>query len=259
MTGPWYPLWYRTIIGWVSVAAVQFIRAVRIKDFRSLPSAELSDVDNIVPIAGPNGSGESNLRRALNLFFNGEVEDGVPLDLGRDYHDPEQKRKTKKLIEVHLDMDFGAGLRADLQQPILKLAGGAQPVTIRKRWLLDSVTREPTVELAFGSAGTEPSVVSAARAVVGRLPPDRVELRQQAPWTRPRWPRTRCPVAPNEPVRNRASRAPADRGPHSPSRARRRVADCEHGFEGLEARPASEGGFCLFNLVPKLSAKRLTD
>ena len=96
VTGPWYPLWYRTIIGWVSVAAVQFIRAVRIKDFRSLPSAELSDVDNIVPIAGPNGSGKSNLLRALNLFFNGEVEDGVPLDLGRDYHDPEQQKRRPR-------------------------------------------------------------------------------------------------------------------------------------------------------------------
>jgi AAA15 family ATPase/GTPase len=61
---------------------------------------ELPDVDNIVPIAGPNGSGKSNLLRALNLFFNGEVENGMPIDQSRDYHDPEQKRKTKKLIEV---------------------------------------------------------------------------------------------------------------------------------------------------------------
>ncbi len=149
---------------------MQFIRAIRINDFRSLPKVELADVDNIVPITGPNGSGKSNLLRALNLFFNGEVENGVALDLSRDYHDPEQKRKTKKVIEVHLDMDFGTGLRADLQQPILKLAGGGQPVTIRKRWLLDTVTREPTVELRFGSAGTEPPVVGDEdRALVERL------------------------------------------------------------------------------------------
>jgi AAA15 family ATPase/GTPase len=96
---------------------MQFIRAIRITDFRSLQKAELTDVDNIVPMAGPNGSGKSNLLRALNLFFNGEVENGVPLDLRRDFHDPELKRKTKKVIEIHLDMDFGTGLRTDLQQP----------------------------------------------------------------------------------------------------------------------------------------------
>jgi AAA15 family ATPase/GTPase len=74
---------------------VQFIRSIRIKDFRSLPAVALTDVDNITPIIGPNGSGKSSLLRALNLFFNGQVENGVPSDLGRDFHDPEGKRKQE--------------------------------------------------------------------------------------------------------------------------------------------------------------------
>lgn len=53
---------------------MRFIRAIRIRDFRSLPSVDLTDLDNVVPIVGPNGSGKSNLLRALNLFFNDEVE-----------------------------------------------------------------------------------------------------------------------------------------------------------------------------------------
>ncbi|HEY5192836.1 MAG TPA: AAA family ATPase [Solirubrobacteraceae bacterium] len=143
---------------------------IKITNFRSLTRVELKDVDNIVPIVGPNGSGKSNMLRALNLFFNGEVENGVPVDLGRDFHDPELKRKTKKVIEVQLDMHFGSGLRSDLQQPIDKLAGGNDIVTLRKRWSLDKVTREPIMELSFGAAGTEPDVlVDWDRTLVERL------------------------------------------------------------------------------------------
>jgi hypothetical protein len=53
-----------------TVLPVQFIRAIRVRDFRSLPLVDLADVDNMVPIVGPMGSGKSNLLRALNLFFN---------------------------------------------------------------------------------------------------------------------------------------------------------------------------------------------
>jgi energy-coupling factor transporter ATP-binding protein EcfA2 len=149
---------------------MRFIRAIRIRDFRSLQKVDLADVDNIVPIAGPNGSGKSNLLRALSLFFNDEVENGVPVDLARDFHDPELKRKTKKVVEVELDIDFGQGLRADLQQPITKLAGGSQIVTIRKTWSLDKITRTPTVDLGFGAAGEDPKVVADEdRALVERL------------------------------------------------------------------------------------------
>jgi AAA domain, putative AbiEii toxin, Type IV TA system len=115
---------------------------------------------------GPNGSGKSNLLRALHLFFNGEVENGVPLDLSRDFHDPTGKRKAKKQIDVELDMHFGSGLRADLQAPIAKLAGGKDTVTIRKRWSLDKVTHAPTVELAFGAAGSSVTAVSDDDAVL---------------------------------------------------------------------------------------------
>ena len=67
-------------------------------------------------------------------------------------------------------MHFGAGLRSDLQQPITRLAGGAAVVTIRKRWSLDAVTRNPTIDLSFGPAGSTPSVVADEnRALVERL------------------------------------------------------------------------------------------
>jgi len=149
---------------------MRFIRGIRVKNFRSLNFLSLDEVDNIVPIIGPNGSGKSNLLRALNLFFNNEVEGGVPLDLGRDFHDPELKSKSKKLIDVELDLDFGSDLRTDLQQPIDKLAGGSSTVTVRKRWFYDKATRDPTMELFIGAGGVDPSPVEASdRAVVERL------------------------------------------------------------------------------------------
>jgi energy-coupling factor transporter ATP-binding protein EcfA2 len=149
---------------------MRFIQGIRVRNFRSLASLSLDEVDNIVPIIGPNGSGKSNLLRALNLFFNNEVESGLPLDLGRDFHDPELRSKSKKLIDVELDLYFGTGLRVDLQQPIEKFANGSSTVTIRKRWFYEKATREPTMELFFGAVGADPTPVGAEdRAVVERL------------------------------------------------------------------------------------------
>src|SRR5690349_19601960 len=149
---------------------MRFIQGIRVRNFRSLAFLSLDEVDNIVPIIGPNGSGKSNLLRALNLFFNNEVESGLPLDLGRDFHDPELRSKSKKLVDVELDLYFGTGLRVDLQQPIEKFADGSSTVTIRKRWFYEKATREPTMELFFGAVGADPAPVGAEdRAVVERL------------------------------------------------------------------------------------------
>jgi AAA15 family ATPase/GTPase len=90
---------------------MKFIRAIRVRGFRSLRKMELEPIDNVVPIVGPNGSGKSNLLRALNLFFNDAVESGMPLSLGRDFHDPAAKRKVKQIVEIEVDMHFGANLR----------------------------------------------------------------------------------------------------------------------------------------------------
>jgi predicted ATP-dependent endonuclease of OLD family len=81
---------------------MRFIRAIRITDFRSLPQVEINAVDHVMPIVGPNGSGKSNMLRALNLFFNGEVENDMPLDLGRDFHDPGSSARKRKQVEVEL-------------------------------------------------------------------------------------------------------------------------------------------------------------
>lgn len=53
------------------------IREIHIKDFRSFRDGLISGLTDFCSIAGRNGTGKSNVLRALNLFFNGEVEPGT--------------------------------------------------------------------------------------------------------------------------------------------------------------------------------------
>ncbi|HEV3048170.1 MAG TPA: AAA family ATPase [Solirubrobacteraceae bacterium] len=149
---------------------MQFIQRIGIRDFRSISSVELANLDNIVPIVGPNGGGKSNLLRALNLFFNSEVEPGVALDLSRDFHEPGARRKVKKRVVVELDMSFGDGLRPQMKDFTKRLAGNASVFTIAKHWTLNPATHRPEMELRFGPAGEEPKVVADQdRGLVERL------------------------------------------------------------------------------------------
>lgn len=149
---------------------MRFVQGIRIRDFRSLASVDLADLDNIVPIIGPNGSGKSNILRALNLLFNQHVEADVPIDLNRDFHEPGAKRKVKKRIIVEVDLFLGTGIRKELQAIIEKLAGDTGTVTVARHWTLNPSTHEPQMELRFGPAGEEPRSVSEEdRGLVERL------------------------------------------------------------------------------------------
>lgn len=81
------------------------IRETRILDFRSFRDVTIGGIGNFLAIAGRNGSGKSNVLRALNLFFNGEVEKGIPLNLSRDFH-RSTERKDKKVVRVEVDFEL---------------------------------------------------------------------------------------------------------------------------------------------------------
>lgn len=81
------------------------ITDVTVEGFRSLRRASLSDLDDYVPIIGMNGTGKSNLLRALNLFFNETVDvDGRGLDLSEDFTDHLKRKKREVAIEVRFDV-----------------------------------------------------------------------------------------------------------------------------------------------------------
>lgn len=78
------------------------IEQVVIRNFRSITSASIQ-TRNITVLVGPNDSGKSNVLRALNLFFNGEIEPGRRLDFDADYSGVARKVQGKaKEISVEL-------------------------------------------------------------------------------------------------------------------------------------------------------------
>ncbi len=60
------------------------ISKIFIKNFRSIASQEI-DANWITTFVGENDAGKSNVLRALNLFFNGQTDLGVPFDKQRDF------------------------------------------------------------------------------------------------------------------------------------------------------------------------------
>lgn len=82
---------------------MKFIKSIEIKSFRSCEKISVGDCNDFNVFVGLNNSGKSNILRALNLFFNGEIEPGYKFLLERDGNFPEKKRKKK---EVKITVTF---------------------------------------------------------------------------------------------------------------------------------------------------------
>ncbi len=80
------------------------LKKIRIKNFRSIVDETLI-LDEFNVFVGLNDCGKSNVLKALNLFFNGETENGHALDFPRDYcqHGKTGKGKAKEII-VEVDL-----------------------------------------------------------------------------------------------------------------------------------------------------------
>jgi hypothetical protein len=76
------------------------ISKVQIEGFRSIRKAMIEPLDSFTTFAGLNNSGKSNVLRALNGFFTGQTDEGVPLDVDRDYFRPDIKMRKAKTIRV---------------------------------------------------------------------------------------------------------------------------------------------------------------
>jgi len=82
------------------------VQSVVVQNFRSIAAIELEFAD-FNSLVGANGSGKSNVLRALNLFFTGEVEPGIAPDFDRDFHKPWRTTK-RRYIEVAVCFDLGS-------------------------------------------------------------------------------------------------------------------------------------------------------
>lgn len=119
---------------------------VRVENFRSIRSITLSDLGDYLPIVGLNSSGKSNVLRALNLFFTGNVDEaGDPLDFQTDYssHAPSGKKKE---VAVTVGIRLGETFKVPRQKDFEQQHGITDVIYIRRQWnlALDNVSSQDT-------------------------------------------------------------------------------------------------------------------
>lgn len=133
---------------------MRLVENVRFRNFRSLRTSAMSDLDEYVPIVGLNGSGKSNILRALNLFFNDEVDVGSPLDMKRDHFERGTPLGGKREILVTIDFDLSSGYepRAEVGR-LFESLGVTDHVTVERAWrYLDPSARSVVSEIRVGES-----------------------------------------------------------------------------------------------------------
>lgn len=131
---------------------MSIIEYIHIENFRSIRSLRITGLADYNPITGLNSSGKSNILRALNLFFNGEVDEAgeplyMPLDLSS--HLPQRK---KKLVAVTVGLNIGADLKVRGQDDFHAANGLGTVIYIRRVWSLAPDQVSTVESLEFGSS-----------------------------------------------------------------------------------------------------------
>ncbi|MEQ8569326.1 MAG: AAA family ATPase [Deltaproteobacteria bacterium] len=115
---------------------MQLVHSIEIRGLRSLQQVELDEVGHFTSIVGKNSAGKSNVLRALNLFFHGEVGPGEPLMFSRDTFRAIPRTRKKKMIEVKVR--FRLPTAFNFPKPLKSnLAKLGNDFTITRRWTLN--------------------------------------------------------------------------------------------------------------------------
>ncbi|MCW8997828.1 MAG: ATP-binding protein, partial [Kangiellaceae bacterium] len=86
---------------------MRIIKRIEIKNFRSFlgttkeDRAEVKSVTDLNIFSGSNDSGKSNILRAINLFFNDEIDAAHRFDFNNDFNIL-KRDKTQKVIEIKI-------------------------------------------------------------------------------------------------------------------------------------------------------------
>lgn len=130
---------------------MQLLRNVKIEGFRSIASLELDELGHATALIGRNSSGKSNVLRALNLFFNDEVDPGVAIDFARDVFS-RPKSKKKKLLRITVGFELPSDFKFHKQ--LKSLETEIEPeFTIVSTWTLGQLqVPERQDELFVGGA-----------------------------------------------------------------------------------------------------------
>jgi hypothetical protein len=153
---------------------VSVIGYVRIENFRSIRGAEIREIGDYAAIIGLNSSGKSNVLRALNLFFNGYLDESQTLLSMTDDFSTHAPKGKKKLVSVTVGLHLTEDFKVRGQEEFHKAHGISEMIYIKRMWGL-SVDKTATIEtLYFGGSDTEmteaatehvPSVLAHIRAV----------------------------------------------------------------------------------------------
>ena len=117
---------------------MQLIKHVKLANFRSIESISI-EAGELTAFIGTNGSGKSNVVRALNLFFNGAVEGGVALDLRRDFHKPWRSTRNRYVeVEVGFTLPPVFSIKKRLRDSLngIGISDGSS-FSISKKWERD--------------------------------------------------------------------------------------------------------------------------
>ena len=92
---------------------MNFIRKIEVRNFRSLFELEIDELSDVNVFSGVNDVGKSNIIKALNLFFNNQVDWKTPLNMDLDtnsFHEVTRKFR-KKGAEIHVKLEFNRPVR----------------------------------------------------------------------------------------------------------------------------------------------------
>lgn len=84
---------------------MKLINRIEVSGFRSLRHEHVSDLSHISAFTGKNSSGKSNILRALNLFFNDEIEPDIDLDWERDFNQY-MARVSRRRRRIEIAVEF---------------------------------------------------------------------------------------------------------------------------------------------------------
>ncbi|MGP1582792.1 MAG: ATP-dependent nuclease [Candidatus Altimarinota bacterium] len=110
---------------------MKIIEKIEISYFRSFKNIVIYDLKDLNIFSGANDAGKSNILRALNLFFNNEVNYGSKLDMFSDFNfDKNQENKGQKKPKKYIDitLHFLADNHTKYRQ---------NKFSIKKRWNSD--------------------------------------------------------------------------------------------------------------------------
>jgi hypothetical protein len=97
------------------------IEAIEIRYFRSVYRTSIKGLKDMCVFSGRNDVGKSNLLKALNLFFNNEVDWNTPFDFGRDFSKVRLNEVRKDTIRgkqfIQVTINFSRGKRYDKSLP----------------------------------------------------------------------------------------------------------------------------------------------